>query len=662
MCQYKTILKQENVSSIGEKTQKIKKFNQIKIVGKLFRKNLSKILSNVQANLFRMHRMTREHVGKGGVWLGELNESDLKKPIVNVLDFGVIADGKTDCTVKLNECLEWTKAQGYSHVWLPSGTYVIDAVYRGDPFFPFRNAGIRVPSHICIDMASDAVIKVKPNDSWGYAAFYIGKVQHVTIRGGRIEGDRDTHVYKSLPSERKTHEWGFGVCIEGASHVNVHHLQIQNCTGDGIIVSPHGLLTHIESYSPASSIHISGCTITDSRRNNISITGCDGVIVEDCLIERAGVNGVEPKMGIDIEGYGENATNLEEPLNIQIRNNIVRGGAASAIYNFNGYGVIIEGNQTDSSISYGFATETIIANNLIRAVGGGVTKAGITSLGVSLDQTENNVIIIGNMIEGFEKGIDVRGDSVHITGNKISLFEDAAVSVYMANRILIEGNHIESGTNTRLRSASLRIYQSDSIVFSNNTIYSVIDAAIVRGTNILIRHNQFKEFSRGIWVQEGEAGINGNHFIQEGVSELTSSYTISVTGNAKALIWRNRFKQYQNYAVYSNTTGPLEIKDNSFEETSLYVVMYIKNGSPQIGDNRFYLNRSIGQPTAIFLDQTVSARVLRNNIINFSPQKAIAFRTMSSTHSVIAHNVLERSQWMTHNTDRLIGNIEIDPP
>jgi len=599
---------------------------------------------------------------KEGFSVGDVNESDLKKPIVNVLDFGVIADGKTDCTAKLNECLEWTKAQGYSHVWLPSGTYLIDAVYRGDQFFPFRHAGIRVPSHICIEMASDAVIKVKPNDSWGYAAFYIGEVEHVTIRGGRIEGDRDEHVYKALPPERKTHEWGFGVCIEGASHVNIDRVQINNCTGDGIIVSPHGLLTHIESYSPASSIHISGCTITDSRRNNISITGCDGVIVEDCLLERAGVNGVEPKMGIDIEGYGENATNLEEPLNIQIRNNIVRGGAASSIYNFNGYGVIIEGNQTDSSISYGFATEMIIANNLIRAVRGGVTKAGITSLGVPLDQSENNVIIIGNMIEGFEKGIDVRGDSVHITGNKISLFEDAAVSVYMANRILIEGNHIESGTNTRLRSTSLRIYQSDSIVFSNNTVYSVIDAAMVRGTNILIQHNQFKEFSRGIWVQEGEAGINGNHFIQEGHSQLASSYTISVTGNAKAFIWQNRFKHYQNYAVYSNTTAPLEIKDNSFEETSLYVVMYIKNGSPQIGDNRFYLNRSIGQPTAVFLDEVVSARVLRNNIINLSPQKAIAVRTTSSTHSVIAHNVLERSQLMTHSTDRLIGNIEIDPP
>ncbi|MEI4790821.1 hypothetical protein WAX46_11175 [Bacillus sp. FJAT-53060] len=91
-------------------------------------------------------------------------------------------------------------------------------------------------------------------------------------------------------------------------------------------------------------------------------------------------------------------------------------------------------------------------------------------------------------------------------------------------------------------------------------------------------------------------------------------------------------------------------------------MMYIKNGSPQIGDNRFYLNRSIGQPTAIFIDQATLARVLRNNIINLSPQKAIAIRTMSSTHSVIAHNMLERSQLMTHTSDRLIGNIEIDTP
>ncbi|MBG9817365.1 hypothetical protein ABE58_09875 [Bacillus safensis] len=62
MCQYKTILKQENVSSIGVKTQKIEKFFKVKIIGKLFQKNLFKILNNVQANLYHMHRMTRGHV------------------------------------------------------------------------------------------------------------------------------------------------------------------------------------------------------------------------------------------------------------------------------------------------------------------------------------------------------------------------------------------------------------------------------------------------------------------------------------------------------------------------------------------------------------------------------------------------------------------------
>ncbi|MFJ5965665.1 hypothetical protein [Bacillus sp. NPDC093026] len=56
------------------------------------------------------------------------------------------------------------------------------------------------------------------------------------------------------------------------------------------------LRTSIETYSPATYIHILGCTITESRRHNISITGCDGVIVENDLLEKSGVNGAEPRM------------------------------------------------------------------------------------------------------------------------------------------------------------------------------------------------------------------------------------------------------------------------------------------------------------------------------------------------------------------------------
>ncbi|MGE6632015.1 right-handed parallel beta-helix repeat-containing protein [Bacillus sp. NPDC077027] len=595
--------------------------------------------------------------------MGELNGPDMNKTIVNVADFGVIADGETDCTAMLNECLKWTKSQGYSHVWLPSGTYLIDPTYEGDAFQPFRNAGIRVPSDIYIEMASDAVLKAKPNDSWGYSVIYIGKERNITITGGRIEGDRDEHVYKPTPSSRMTHEWGFGICIEGASNVNLMGIQIEKCTGDGVIIGPQGVLTsNTNAYTPSTSIKVSSCTIAESRRNNISITGCDGVIIEDCLIEKAGIGGVEPRMGIDIEGYGEGNIDLEEPLNITIRNNIVRGGAASSIYNYNGYGVVIEGNQTDSSISYGFGTETIISNNLICARGLGVTRAGIASLGVSLSKEENDVIIIGNIIHGFQTGIDVRGDSVQIIGNKISRFENAAILVYLANRILIEGNHIETGKNGELRSAALKVFQSDSVVFSGNTVHFVVDVAIIRGTHILIQHNQFKSFSRGIWVQDGKVDMNGNHFIQEKQPDVVPSYPISITGTAKAFIRQNSFKDYHNYAIYSTTTAPIDISANTFEESSVFVVIYVKNGSPQIGDNRFYLNRPLGQPISIYIDEGKGARVMRNNIINASPKIAVGIRTISSIGSVVAHNILERSQMITHANDVLVGNIEIPSP
>ncbi|MFB8733243.1 hypothetical protein ACEQPO_02745 [Bacillus sp. SL00103] len=34
-------------------------------------------------------------------------------------------------------------------------------------------------------------------------------------------------MFTSLPAERKTHEWGFGICIEGASDVEVNRVQIR---------------------------------------------------------------------------------------------------------------------------------------------------------------------------------------------------------------------------------------------------------------------------------------------------------------------------------------------------------------------------------------------------------------------------------------------------
>lgn len=96
------------------------------------------------------------------------------------------------------------------------------------------------------------------------------------------------------------------------------------------------------------------------------MTGCDGVLIEGCSIVDAGTgNGTSPRFGIDIEGYSEGAVIYEKPVNIIIRNNTFKGNVNSAVTNFNGASVRIEGNQTDGTISYGYGTGTIISGNII---------------------------------------------------------------------------------------------------------------------------------------------------------------------------------------------------------------------------------------------------------------------------------------------------------
>ncbi|MFB8733246.1 hypothetical protein ACEQPO_02760 [Bacillus sp. SL00103] len=151
--------------------------------------------------------------------------------------------------------------------------------------------------------------------------------------------------------------------------------------------------------------------------------------------------------------------------------------------------------------------------------------------------------------------------------------KDAALSVYMANRILIEGNHIESGTNTGQRSARLRIYQSDSVVFSNNTIYSVIDGAMVKRNEYPDPAQSIQRFQQRIWVQEGKLESTAITLFKKDIQSLglrirsvsLEMQRLSFGIIALALPKLRRIQQHDR-AIKSKTIP--------FEESSLYVVMY----------------------------------------------------------------------------------------
>ncbi|QPX71667.1 hypothetical protein [Bacillus phage SP8] len=92
----------------------------------------------------------------------------------------------------------------------------------------------------------------------------------------------------------------------------------------------------------------------------------------------------------------------------------VAGSRKAAICNFNGYGVIITNNHVDSYLSYGFGTETVISDNVVKKLDSYASEidTGVTGLGVSNGLPGNNSIVSNNTVTGFSTGIDVRGDDV----------------------------------------------------------------------------------------------------------------------------------------------------------------------------------------------------------------------------------------------------------
>ncbi|WPP37167.1 right-handed parallel beta-helix repeat-containing protein [Bacillus sonorensis] len=577
---------------------------------------------------------------------------DMTMIIADVTKFGAVGDGKTDSTKAINECLDWTKSMGLHTVWIPNGVYLIDGTLNDDPGFPFRNGGINVPSNISILMDAETVIKIKPNSSWGYSAFYIGGESNVKITGGAIIGDRDEHTYTASP--RPTHEWGFGICVEGASNVLIENVRIADFTGDGIIISAGG-----QGYKSSERVTVRNCEISRSRRNNISMTGCDGVLIEGCSIVDAGTgNGTSPRFGIDIEGYSEGAVIYEKPVNIIIRNNTFKGNVNSAVTNFNGASVRIEGNQTDGTISYGYGTGTIISGNIIEnnpEVSG--QNTGISGQGANTSGSTREAVIKGNLISGFSTGIDIRGENVFVSGNKIINFENAGISVYQATNVFIEGNDIKNGVPEKKMSIGLSMTQSVNITFSNNNIANVILAVRSEADDAHIKQNVITRFSRGIWISQGSAVIDGNFISPASFQIVPESYSISVTNQASAVIQNNSISGFTNFPIYCSTEKQTKLIRNTIEDSPLVVTIYITNGTHEIVGNTITLMRASRPAVILYLTQSSGTAIMNNTIRSRSADGITAIQTNTSRQSMILGNTIAKGTIQSHQTDVVSGNV-----
>lgn len=155
---------------------------------------------------------------------------------------------------------------------IEEGDYVVRALHNSEKV-------LAVPSNT--DVEIKGTIRLKPNDFTNYGILYL-KGRNINIQGtGAIIGDKHTHTGTSG-------EWGMGVSIHDCSNVNVTGITIQDCWGDCIYIG-----------TKSNDVVIDGCTLSHGRRQGISITSANGVVVKNCLIKN--VAGTAPEYAIDVE-------------------------------------------------------------------------------------------------------------------------------------------------------------------------------------------------------------------------------------------------------------------------------------------------------------------------------------------------------------------------
>lgn len=94
-----------------------------------------------------------------------------------------------ETTKGINDAISWAKSQGYVHVILPNGNYIV----RIDPS---SLIAINMQSGIHLELEQDCVIKLEGNSSPNYSIINLRGINYAKISGGKLVGDKKEHVYE----------------------------------------------------------------------------------------------------------------------------------------------------------------------------------------------------------------------------------------------------------------------------------------------------------------------------------------------------------------------------------------------------------------------------------------------------------------------------------
>lgn len=140
---------------------------------------------------------------------------------------------------------------------------------------------------VCLTLCSNTTLMIEGTirltaNSYPRYDILCAKGKNIFITGnGSIVGDKKEHTGTEG-------EWGMGIRIHNAKNVCVEDLTIRNCWGDCVYVGGN-----------SKNVIIRECILDNGRRQGISITKTDSVVVRKCRISN--VYGTKPEYAIDLE-------------------------------------------------------------------------------------------------------------------------------------------------------------------------------------------------------------------------------------------------------------------------------------------------------------------------------------------------------------------------
>lgn len=252
--------------------------------------------------------------------------------LANTKDIATYASGRKDATDAIQALIDRCSVSG-AVVNIPKGVYLIDA-----------GKGIRLRNGTRLKMDPDAMLIALPETSGNYAVIKVYGIHDARIEGGEIVGERDHHLGKGG-------EWGFGIDIKGSTSIYISNISVSNCWGDGFYVG-----------GESSDITLDGVTASKNRRQGLSITSCDRILVVNSKFTLT--SGTAPSAGIDVEpNKGEKVSN------VSIENCEINDNAGCGILTWNDttnlkiVGCTIENNGLDGIYLKGTVSTVDVSGN-----------------------------------------------------------------------------------------------------------------------------------------------------------------------------------------------------------------------------------------------------------------------------------------------------------